>query len=40
MSVKWSYFNKFEALEDKYLPIKGEGETKATQIVTSVCKLV
>lgn len=40
MSVDWGYFNKFEALEDKYLPIRGEWETRATQIVTAVCKLV
>lgn len=40
MSVKWSYYNKFEPIEDKYLPAKGEGTTRATQIVTAVCKLV
>ena len=40
MSVKWSYFNKFGELEDKYLPASGEGTTRATQIVTAVCKLV
>lgn len=40
MAVDWSYYNKFEGLMDKYLPISGEGETKATQIVTAVCKLV
>lgn len=40
MSVNWSYFDKFEALTDKYLPVRGEGETKATQIVTAICKLV
>ena len=40
MSVEWGYFDKFEELTDKYLPVRGEGETKATQIVTAVCKLV
>ena len=38
--VDWSYFNKFEKVNDEYLPVGGEGETKATQIVTAVCKLV
>lgn len=40
MAVNWDYFDKFEALSDKYLPIRGEGETKATQIVTAVSKLI
>jgi hypothetical protein len=40
MAVNWDYYDKFEELNDKYLPIRGEGETKATQIVTAVCKLV
>ena len=40
MAVGWDYYNKFEALEDKYLPVRGEGETIATQIVTAVNKLV
>lgn len=38
--VKWSYFDKFEEITDKYLPPMGEGETKATQLVTAVSKLV
>lgn len=38
--VDWNYFNKFEKVNDMYLPVSGEGETKATQIVTAVCKLV
>lgn len=38
--VNWSYFNKFEEIDDKYLPIYGEGENMATQIVTAVSKLV
>lgn len=40
MSVSWSYFDRFEAATDKYLPRMGEGETRATQTVTAVCKLV
>ena len=40
MAVEWNYYDKFEKLFDKYLPVRGEGETKATQIVTAVCKLV
>lgn len=40
MSVNWSYYNKFEAIDDKYLPKSGQGETMATQIVTAVTKLV
>lgn len=40
MAVDWGYFDKFDELTDKYLPLRGEGETKATQIVTAVCKLV
>ena len=40
MAVYWGYYDKFEPLFDMYLPDRGEGETKATQIVTAVCKLV
>lgn len=40
MSVQWDYYNKFETLIDKYLPEQGEGNTKATQVVTAVNKLV
>jgi hypothetical protein len=40
MAVEWDYYDKFEELMDKYLPMRGEGETKATQIVTAVSKLV
>ena len=40
--VDWSYYGKpeFEAINAKYLPNCGEGETMATQIVTAVNKLV
>ena len=40
MAVSWDYYDKFLVLEDKYLPEKGEGETKATQIVTALTKLI
>ena len=40
MSVQWDYYDKFETLVDKYMLSRGEGETKATQIVTAVNKLV
>ena len=40
MSVQWDYYDKFEAVTEKYLPDMGEGETKASQIVTAVTKLV
>lgn len=40
MSVNWDYFDKFDKVNELYLPCKGEGETKATQIVTAVNKLV
>ena len=34
------YYDKFDGIMEKYLPVRGEGETKATQIVTAVNKLV
>lgn len=40
MSVDWSYYDKFDWIDDKYLPSCGEGETMAMQIVTAVSKLV
>lgn len=40
MAVDWGYYNNFGALIDKYMPMSGEGETKASQIVTAVNKLV
>lgn len=38
--VAWEYFNKFDSITDKYLPSTGEGETRATQLVTAISKLV
>lgn len=40
MAVDWGYYDKFEKLIDKYMPMRGEGETKASQIVTAVNKLI
>lgn len=40
MAVDWGYYDKFESLIDKYMPMRGEGETKASQIVTAVNKLI
>ena len=40
MAVNWDYYDKFEEVNDKYLPYKGEGFTKAMQIVVAVNKLV
>lgn len=40
--VDWSYYDgeKFEILNKKYLPQTGEGNTRATQIITCANKLV
>lgn len=38
--VDWSYYNKFEEINKKYLPDRGEGETKASQMVTAINKLI
>lgn len=40
--VDWSYYDKdeFSKISDKYLPIKGDGNSMATQICTAVSKLV
>ena len=40
MSVKWDYCDKFDKINETYLPVMGEGDTKATQIVTAINKLV
>lgn len=39
-SVEWSYFDRFGSIEDKYLETRGEGNTKASQAVTAVTKLI
>lgn len=38
--IKMSYFDKFDAVIEKYMPRMGEGETQASQIVTAVNKLI
>ena len=38
--MNWSYFEKFEKVNDEYLPAMGEGDTIATQTATAVNKLV
>lgn len=40
MAIEWSDFNKFEPVNDKYLPARGEGDNKATQVCTAVNKIV
>ena len=40
MSVDWSYYHKFDTLNDKYLPDMGDGTNMATQAVTAINKLV
>ena len=39
-SVDWNYYDKFDGVNQKYLPRNGEGDTMATQLVTAVNKLV
>ena len=38
--VDWDYFDRFEPINERLLPSKGEGENKATQTVTAVNKLI
>lgn len=40
MSVDWEYYDKFDRVIGMYLPSRGEGETKATQLVTAINKLI
>ena len=40
MSIQWDDFDKFSEISDKFLPVSGEGNTVATQIVTAVSKIV
>jgi hypothetical protein len=39
-SVDWDYFDRFEWLIGKYMPPRGEGENRASQIATAVNKLI
>lgn len=38
--VSWRYYDKYDAVDNKYLPARGEGENMATQMVTAIAKLV
>ena len=38
--MNWNYFDKFESIIDKYMEMSGEGNTKASQVVTAVNKLI
>ena len=38
--VEWDYFDKFQKIIDKYMSSNGEGETKASQVVTAINKLI
>lgn len=40
MAVNWNDYDTFSEVIKKYLPAQGEGENKATQLVTAVNKLV
>ena len=40
MAVDWDYFDKYDSIINKYMSAFGEGETKASQIVTAVNKLI
>ena len=39
-TVEWDDFNQWSDYENIYLPREGEGDTKATQLITAVTKLV
>lgn len=39
-AVEWSYYNKFEGLNNEWLPARGEGDNAGIQAVTAVNKLV
>ena len=38
--VDWDYYDRFESLIGQYMPLRGEGETMASQAVTAINKLV
>lgn len=40
MAVEWDRYDQFSSLIDKYMPSKGEGDTRASQLVTAVNKLI
>ena len=40
MSVEWSYFDKFEDIVNKWVPVSGEGHNAGSQAATAVLKLI
>ena len=38
--MHWDYFDKFDEVNNKYLPWQGQGDTMATQIATAVNKII
>lgn len=40
MSVDWSYYDKFDQVMGMYLPNYGEGDSKGSQLVTAINKLI
>ena len=38
--IDWNYYDKFENIIDKYMSSQGEGDTKASQLVTAINKLI
>lgn len=40
MAVEWSYYEKFDEMLEKHLPVMGEGESLGSQIVTALNKLI
>ena len=40
MAVDWSKYRQFGDITHKYLPSRGEGDSKASQLVTAVNKLI
>lgn len=38
--VSWNYFDRYGKVTNEYMPMRGEGETMASQIVTAVNKLI
>ena len=38
--VDWSYYDRFDGVNERFLPSYGEGENQATQVATAVNKLI
>lgn len=39
-SVDWDHYDQYEPFMDQYLPAQGQGDTRATQLVTAITKLI